>query len=95
MEEKKMDDNYTVASTTGSDNDSNFDESEEAIAKRLREKIRSQAEDLLNRVDSIRDQRRRQPATVERQLPGASMKWTQRRRRILHSCRGPFRKHLC
>lgn len=50
-----MDDNYTVASTTGSDNENNdFDESEEAIAKRLREKIRSQAEELLNRVDSMR-----------------------------------------
>jgi ATP-dependent RNA helicase DDX19/DBP5 len=59
MEEKKMDDNYTVASTTGSDDTNNnnniTDESEEAIAKRLREKIRSQAEDLLSRVDSIRE----------------------------------------
>jgi ATP-dependent RNA helicase DDX19/DBP5 len=59
MEEKKMDDNYTVASTTGSDDTNNniTDESEEAIAKRLREKIRSQAEDLLSRVDSIREKR--------------------------------------
>jgi ATP-dependent RNA helicase DDX19/DBP5 len=57
----KIMDEYTVTSSICGSDDTNSSggnqesQSEEAIAKRLREKIRMQAEDLLHRVDSIRD----------------------------------------